>query len=67
MSTEKMFEIVELYVNGNLSDFRKQIKKLNKIELIELIIYSQEENTGLNNKYHFVGVLKTHLEIIANN
>lgn len=38
MKLEKFESIVNNYVNGNLSDFRKQIKKLSKAELIEFCI-----------------------------
>lgn len=34
------------YINGNISDFRQDIKKLSKKELIQLIRYMTEEVAG---------------------
>ena len=38
MKIEKFERIVNNYVNGNLTDYRKQIKKLSKAELIEFCL-----------------------------
>lgn len=32
-------EIAENYINGNLSDFKAQVKKLKKYQIIDLIDY----------------------------
>ena len=37
MSKDKSREIIDNYINGNLSDFREQVKKLNKKDLLCLL------------------------------
>ena len=42
MTKENKFEfILSNSINGNLTDFRKAVKKLNKLSLLEFIEYSQ--------------------------
>ena len=44
MKKEKMESIVNNYVNGNLSTYKAQLKKLTKIELLELLIEYKEQS-----------------------
>lgn len=37
MTVNKLNEIVENYINGNKQDFRDEVKKLKKIEILDLI------------------------------
>ena len=34
---DKYAAIIENYINGNISDAREQVKKLRKLEIVELI------------------------------
>mgnify|MGYP001578104082 CR=1 FL=1 len=36
-------EIIDNYFNGNISDFKKQVKILSKREFLELILVMQED------------------------
>lgn len=44
MTEEKAQSIINNYVNGNLSIYKAQLKKLTKIELLELLIEYQEKS-----------------------
>lgn len=39
MEYEKQQEVVDNYINGNISDFKKQIKRMSKLEILDLIEY----------------------------
>ena len=41
---EKHEEIINNYINGNLSTYRQQLKKLTKIELLELLEEYQDQS-----------------------
>jgi hypothetical protein len=37
--TKKIMEVVETYANGNISDFKKWLKKCSKLEMLDAIEY----------------------------
>jgi len=39
MKYEKQQEVVDNYINGNHADFKKQIKRMSKLEILDLIEY----------------------------
>ena len=42
---QKFLQIEHEYVNGNLADFRKGLKSLNKLQLAAFILYANETGT----------------------
>jgi len=38
MSTNKVEEMVETYLNGNISDFKKWLKKASKKDILDAVI-----------------------------
>ncbi len=54
-SDKKLKRILSDHINGNFSDFRRAVKRLNKLELLSLItahfgFSSQDENLKFINK-----------------
>ena len=41
MTGDKKQAILDNYINGNYSDVKKAIKRMSKLELLELIVYLQ--------------------------
>lgn len=39
MNREKALRIFDIYINGNISEFKQQIRKLNKANLLKCIDY----------------------------
>jgi len=39
MKYEKQQEVIDNYINGNRVDFKKQIKRMTKLEVLDLIEY----------------------------
>jgi len=48
MTTTKMQELLETYINGNISDFKQSIKHMSKYDLLDFIEYCNDENVGGN-------------------
>jgi hypothetical protein len=42
MDAEKMRHAVENFINGNKGDFRKEVEKFKKYEIVDLILYVEE-------------------------
>ncbi len=42
MKIEKAEEILNNYINGNITDFKEQIRKLSKSDLIFFVLYVSE-------------------------
>lgn len=42
MEQEKISELYDLRINGTISDFKKQFRKLSKKELVEFLYYCIE-------------------------
>jgi hypothetical protein len=43
---KQWIDIIQNYVNGNLTEFKKEIRALKKIELLELVEFWAEEYGG---------------------
>jgi len=50
MTTKKIQEMLETYINGNIngniSDFKKGIEYMSKYELLDFLEYCNDENVG---------------------
>ena len=61
---KKFNEILNNYINGNYEDFREAIKKLTKVEIVELISYVKSGEHGTYIKLHnILTALEIHLVI----
>ena len=63
MKIEKYEKIFNNFINGNLSDFRKQIKKLSKKELLEFCIETSYHYWERKDILQFLDTVKKHLTI----
>jgi len=48
MTTTKKDWLLNNYINGNISDFKKSIKFISKYDLLDFIEYCNDENLGGN-------------------
>ena len=49
MDANKMQQIIADYTNGNISDFKKAVNKLNKHDFLELVLVMQADDVDLSN------------------
>lgn len=54
LTEKKAREITMNYINGNLSDAREAIKKLNKLQTVQLISRASNYDLQRHNMYTFV-------------
>ncbi len=56
-------KVLDNYVNGNLSDFRKQVKAMTKLQIIGLIKYVKSGEYGAYPKvFNILIALERHLD-----
>ena len=60
MNVEKAEEILDNYINGNISDFKEQIRGLTKADLIFFVLYVSE--TGYADYESILHTIKKYLE-----
>jgi flavorubredoxin len=60
MTSEKMEDIFAEYCNGNLSDFKKQVKKMKKLDMLDFIEYVQGH--GGMSRHQIINILRNYLQ-----
>ena len=63
MQIEKYHKIFNNFINGNLTEFREQIKKLSKKELLEFCIETSYHYCERKDILQFLNTVKKHLTI----
>lgn len=62
MNAEKMRSAMDNFVNGNKKDFRIQVERFKKFEVVDLILYVEEYYTEDVNIQEFKLLLREYLK-----
>jgi len=56
----KPYEAIDTYINGNISDFKKWLKKCSKLDMLNAIEYASGE--GTYRRHQVINQMRLYLE-----